>query len=113
MVTDGNVRVGQFGWRDCSPREQRPLWPRKWIAEAGELQLTGCEAKGLRNRNVGSAVYVDTELISMVTAPEGDRKTQLGGKGLSAWRGGGLPKWDGSERWQQGRGVARQPYPES
>lgn len=42
--------------------------------------------------------FTDAELISMVTAPEGDRKTQLGGKGLSAWRGRGLPKWNGSEK---------------
>lgn len=97
-----------------APQENRGHYgPGSGLQRQGNYSLLAGEAKGLRNQNVGSAVYVDMELISMVTAPEGDRKTQLGGKGLSAWRGRGLPKWDGSEKCQQGRGAARQPYPES
>lgn len=95
------------------------LFPKRAeAAMAQEMDFTGRGItaywlRGLRSWNVGRAVYVGMELISMVTAPEGDRKTQLGGKGLSAWRGKGVTQWNGSEKWQQGRGAARQPYPES
>lgn len=89
-------------WLAGAPQENRgPLWARAWIAEAGELQLTGSEAKGLRCWSVGSAVPVDMGLILMVAAPKVDRKIQLGGKGLSAWRIRGVLEWRVSEKQQR------------
>lgn len=80
MVMDGNVRVDSLAGR-ITPQENRGHYgPGHGL----QRQIPGSEAKGLRSPSVGIAGHMDMELILMVAAPKGDRKTQLDGKGLSA-----------------------------